>query len=419
MSFVMMKNKLFAENVKIAMGAIQSNKLRTILTIAIITIGITALIGIITAVHSIEAAISSNFTSMGANSFTIESRGRDIRIGKQRQKTMDFGYISYKEAMEFKEKFEFPSVVTVSYQASGTATIKREKNKTNPNVAVYGIDENFISTAGHVVKIGRGFLSHDIENSRNVAVIGADLYKKLFPQKDNPIDKVISLASGRYAIIGVLEEKGTGFGGQSDNILLLPVSNVRQYFSRPNMSYKLEVKANNPSQVEAAISEATGVFRLVRKLKTVDENNFNITKSDNLSRMLIGNLKNVKIIANVIGFITLFGAAIGLMNIMLVAVAERTREIGIRKAIGATKGVIRNQFLMESITIGVLGGAGGVVLGILVGNILSIVLNSGFVIPWNWIGISIFICLLVGLLSGLMPAIKASNLEPIESLRYE
>ncbi|MCW3787793.1 ABC transporter permease [Plebeiibacterium sediminum] len=414
-----MVSKLFIENVKIAFGAIKSNKLRTILTILIIVIGITALVGIITAVKSIETAISSNFTSMGANTFTIESRGSNIVIGKQRHRTKSFGYISYKEATEFKESFHFPAVVTISYVASGNATIKYESNKSNPNVSVIGIDENFITTSGHIIKEGRGFLKQDIENGRNVAVIGSALYKKLFPSKISAVDKVISLASGRYKIIGVLEEKGAGFGGQSDNIILLPVSNVRQYFSRPQMSFKVEVKANNPSQVDAAVSEATGTFRLVRRLKTTDENNFNIVKSDNLSRMLIENLSNVTIIANIIGFITLFGAAIGLMNIMLVAVTERTREIGIRKAIGANKRAIRNQFLMESITIGVLGGIGGVLLGILVGNLLSMVLNSGFVVPWGWIIISIVLCLLVGLLSGLMPAIKASKLEPIESLRYE
>ncbi len=414
-----MVSKLFIENVKIAFGAIKSNKLRTILTILIIVIGITALVGIITAVKSIETAISSNFTSMGANTFTIESRGSNIVIGKKRHRTKNFGYISYKEATEFKELYQFPAVVTISYVASGTATVKHESNKSNPNVQVIGIDENFISTSGHKIQNGRGFLKQDIENGRNVAVIGSALYKKIFPNRLNAVDKVISLASGRYKVIGVLEEKGAGFGGQSDNIILLPVSNVRQYFSRPEMSFKVEVKANNSSQVDAAISEATGTFRLVRRLKTTDEDNFNITKSDNLSRMLIENLSNVTIIANIIGFITLFGAAIGLMNIMLVAVTERTREIGIRKAIGANKKAIRNQFLMESVTIGVLGGIGGVLLGIFVGNILSLVLNSGFVVPWGWIMISIVLCLLVGLFSGLMPAIKASKLEPIESLRYE
>ncbi len=414
-----MVSKLFIENVKIAFGAIKSNKLRTVLTILIIVIGITALVGIITAVKSIETAISSNFTSMGANTFTIESMGSNIVIGKQRHRTKSFGYISYKEATEFKELFQFPAVVTISYMASGNATVKYESNKSNPNVRVIGIDENFITTSGHKIKEGRGFLKQDIENSRNVALIGAALYKKLFPSKISAVNRVVSLASGRYKVIGVLEEKGAGFGGQSDNIILLPVSNVRQYFSRPQMSFKVEVKANNPSQVDAAVSEATGTFRLVRRLKTTDENNFNIVKSDNLSRMLIENLSNVTIIANIIGFITLFGAAIGLMNIMLVAVTERTREIGVRKAIGANKKAIRNQFLMESITIGVIGGIGGVLLGILVGNILSMVLNSGFVVPWGWIIISIVLCLLVGLLSGLMPAIKASKLEPIESLRYE
>ncbi|MGQ1784018.1 MULTISPECIES: ABC transporter permease [unclassified Saccharicrinis] len=414
-----MISKLFIENIKVAVGAIQSNKLRTILTIVIITIGITALIGIITAVQSIETAISSNFTGMGANSFTIENRGQNIQIGKQRHKTKRHSFISYKEAMEFKEKFVFPAMVTISYQASGNATVKHESEKTNPNVSVYGVDENFISTAGHKLKIGRDFLMGDIKDGRHVAMLGAALYKKLFPTKESAIDKVISLASGKYKVIGVLEEKGAGFGGQGDNILLLPVSNVRQYFSRPKMSYKIEVKANNPTQVEAAVSEATGAFRLVRRLKASDENNFNIVKSDNLSRMLIDNLSNVTLIANMIGFITLFGAAIGLMNIMLVAVAERTREIGIRKAIGATRKAIRDQFLLESILIGIIGGICGILLGIGVGNILSVIFKSGFVVPWEWISISILLCLGVGLASGLMPAVKASKLDPIDSLRYE
>jgi len=414
-----MAKKLFAENIKVAAGAIRTNKLRTILTIIIITIGITALIGIITAVQSIETAISSNFTGMGANTFTIENRGQNIQIGKQRYKTKNYGFISYKEAQEFKEKFAFPAIVTISYEASGNATIKHESTQTNPNVNVFGVDENFISTAGHTLMEGRGFLLNDLNKGRHVAILGNGLYKKLFPSKQSAIDKVISLASGKYKVIGVLEEKGAGFGGQGDNILLLPVSNVRQYFSRPQMSYKIEVKASNATQVDAAVSEATGAFRLVRKLRVSDENNFNIVKSDNLSRMLIENLSKVTVVANVIGFITLFGAAIGLMNIMLVAVAERTREIGIRKAIGATRKAIRDQFLMESIMIGVIGGACGIILGILVGNILSMVLKSGFVVPWEWISISIILCLGVGLLSGLMPAVKASKLDPIESLRYE
>ncbi|TAJ12524.1 FtsX-like permease family protein [Marinilabiliaceae bacterium JC017] len=414
-----MKIALIQENIRIAFGSIRANLLRSILTILIIGIGITALVGILTAISSIEGAISNRFTSMGANSFTIENRGMNVQIGKKKYRSKNYGFVSYREAMRFKDEFNFPATVSVSYMATGIATVKYESNKSNPNVAVYGADENFLHTSGHSLKTGRNFSDVEVRDSRFVALLGSDLAKKLFPSKINPVGKVVSLGGSKYKVVGVLEEKGAGFGSQSDNILLLPVSNVRQLFSRPRMSYKIEVKANNTSLVEAAINEATGVFRVIRGLTLHDEDNFNINKSDNLSRILVESTSTVTGVASVIGLITLLGAAIGLMNIMLVAVAERTREIGVRKALGANKRTIRNQFLFESILIGQLGGLLGIVLGILVGNIMSIVLKAPFIIPWLWILVGITLCFIVGLVSGLMPAIKAAKLDPIDALRYE
>ncbi len=414
-----MKLILIYENLRIALGSIRSNLLRTILTVLIIGIGITALIGILTAISSIQAAISSKFTGMGANSFTIENRGMNVQVGKNSLRQKNYGYISFREAMTFKDEFDYPAIVAVSYMATGAATIKAENTKSNPNVAVYGVDENFIEVEGHNLKWGRHFSNQEIRDHRHMAVLGSALAKKLYPEGENPVEKVIALGGAKYLVIGVLEEKGAGFGSQSDNIILLPVTNVRQQFSRPKMSYKIVVKAMDSQQIDNAISEATGLFRIIRRLTVHDEDNFNVNKSDNLSRILIESTGMVALLASIIGLITLVGAAIGLMNIMLVAVAERTREIGIRKAMGATTKAIRNQFLFESIIIGQVGGFVGIILGIFVGNLMSIALEAPFIVPWNWVILGVVICLVVGLLSGLMPAMKASKLDPIESLRYE
>ena len=414
-----MKLALLVENSRIAFGAIRSNPLRTVLTILIIAIGITALIGIMTAVSSIENVINNQFSSMGANSFTIQNRDMNVRMGKNRSKTKNFGFISYHEAMRFKDEFDFPSTVTVTFLATGTATLRFESIKTNPNVPVNGIDENFLEVAGHELDLGRGFSAQEIIDGSHLVILGSDLANKLFTNNIKPIGKIVFIGSGKYEVIGVLKQKGAGFGNQSDNMALLPVSHVRQYFSQPNMSYNIEVKVQDQKLVDGAISETTGLFRLIRSLRISDEDNFVITKSDNLAKMVISNISTVKMVSVFIGIITLLGAVIGLMNIMLVAVVERTREIGIRKAIGANNQAIRNQFLLESIIIGQIGGAIGVLFGILMGNIMSLIMDSPFYIPWGWIFWGLLICFVVGILSGLMPAMKASRLDPINALHTE
>lgn len=410
---------LLSENFKISFQAIRTNTLRTILTIFIIAFGIMALVGILTAIDSIKSTISSQFEMMGANTFTIQSRGLNIQIGGSSERRKNYSYISYTQAEEFKERFTFPALVSISVRATGTATVKQGSEKTNPNISVIGADENYLTTAGYEIRAGRNLSEQDVSMNRNSAVVGQGVIDKVFEKNEDPIGKVINIGSGKYKIIGILEEKGASFGGAGDNVCILPVSNVRQYFSRPNMSFSINVSPFDGKLLDAATGEAEGVFRIVRNLDAVDETDFNINKSDSLVETLLENIKYVTLAATIIGIITLFGAAVGLMNIMLVSVSERTREIGTRKAIGAKAQTIKQQFLFEAVMIGQLGGILGIVLGILIGNVMSLITKGPFVVPWLWITIGVVLCLIVGLVSGLWPAVKASRLDPIEALRYE
>lgn len=410
---------MFRENLKVSLQAIRTNRLRTILTVLIIAFGIMALVGIMTAMDSIEKSFTSQLTRMGVNTFVIESRGMDFQIGNQKRRKKNYSFINYRQAEEFKQKYNFPAEVSIWAWATGMATVKCESKKTNPNVPVVGADEAYINTAGLEVELGRGFTSEDISNNRNNVIIGSEIVEKLFPNKIDPIDKIVIIGSGRYKVIGTLKTKGSSMGRNVDNMCVIPYTNMRQYFSRPNMNYSINVKPVKPELLEAAIGESEGVFRQVRNLDPKDESDFNINKSDMLVEILLSVMENIWVAAVIIGGITLFGAVIGLMNIMLVSVTERTREIGIRKAMGAKSSTIKQQFLFEAIVIGQLGGALGIVLGILIGNFVSLFLETAFVVPWDWIFGGIVLCLGVGVISGYYPAVKAAKQDPIEALRYE
>ena len=414
-----MKQTLFFENIRISLNSIRTHLLRTILTILIIAFGIMALVGILTATDSIKYFLTKNFSMMGSNTFTIRNRTMQVHIGDQSNKQRLYEPILIKQAIQFKEHFFFPGYTSIFVFATNTATLKFGSNKTNPNIRVFGADENYLYTSGDEIEKGRSFTAEEVNYGSSVCIIGAELVKNLFKKKEDPIGQIISIGSGKYRVIGVLKSKGSSAGFSGDRSCLTTLNNVRLNFPRPKMSFNINVMVKKQELLDAAVGEATGLFRTIRQDPAGSDNTFEITKSDNIAQMLIENIKYVTLAATIIGLITLAGAAIGLMNIMLVSVTERTREIGIRKAIGATKRVIRNQFLVESIVIGQLGGLIGIILGILIGNVISLLIGSAFIVPWLWIFTGVVLCFVVALISGIIPAQKAANLDPIESLRYE
>jgi putative ABC transport system permease protein len=408
----------FRENYRVAMSSIRGQALRAFLTILIITLGIFALVGILTAIDVLKGSLTKNFTSMGANTFTIRNKETRIHIGRGGKKPKKFRPITYKEAMEFSERFDFPATVSVSTFASGTSTLKYKSNKTDPNIQVLGVDQNYLQTSGYEIETGRNFSRLEATSGAHVTLIGHDIVLNLFKNED-PIGKQINIGAGKYLVIGTLKPKGSSMGFNGDKSAMLPIENVRQYFSRPDMTFTISVLAKDSRLMENTISEATGLFCIIRHVDIGEEKNFDTIKSDSFIKAFLDNIKSVSTGAMIIGFITLFGAAIGLMNIMFVSVTERTREIGIRKALGATRSVIRNQFLTEAILICIIGGIFGILLAVGAGLGISFLMDSTFVMPWGWIGMGFCICFVVGLISGLYPAVKASRLDPIEALRYE
>ncbi|PIQ48246.1 MAG: ABC transporter [Cytophagales bacterium CG12_big_fil_rev_8_21_14_0_65_40_12] len=409
----------FAENIREGIRSIKSNVLRTVLTGLIIAIGITSLVGMLTAVDGIKSEIDSSLSNLGANSFDIDSRtsGRRNNNGVREK---SYEPIKFQEAVRFKEDFAFPSTVTIFTRASGSAEVKYGTKTTNPNISITGGDENYFAIKGIQIEKGRNFSSLEIEFGNYVCILGTEVVKALFAENEDPLNKTLKFYGNNYRVIGVLEKKG-GFGGdtEEDRNIVVPLLNAKRLDRRGFMRYDITAMIEDPAQIDFAMGEATGYMRKIRGDKLGAENSFEVTRSDSVSDALDSMTNGLRIGGFVVGAITLLGAAVGLMNIMMVSVTERTKEIGIRKALGATPTRIRQQFLIEAIVICQLGGIVGALLGIAVGNVLANILGGAFVIPWVWITVSLFICVFVGLISGFIPANKASKLDPIDALRFE
>jgi putative ABC transport system permease protein len=408
-----------SESIKIALRAIRGQLLRTIITVTIIAFGIMALIVLNTIAEAMESKIATEFSVLGSNTFQVyakHSRSHGRQQGIEQKSYDPFDYV---QARRFADEYDFDALVSVSAMGSGMGLIKYGSKKTNPNVQVMGGDANYLPLSGYEVASGRNFSLTDIENGANVVILGADVVAKLFEEFENPLDKEVFVGSYRYVVIGVLQSKGTSLGFATDNNTFIPISNLKKNFATKSTNYSINVQVKDPSDMEQAISEAYGVLRVVRGDKLGQEESFEIEKSDSLVETLSEAKGVITVGILAIGLITLFAAGIGLMNIMLVSVTERTREIGVRKAIGASAATIRKQFLIEATVLGQLGGLIGIVIGILVGNAIGSLLEAEFIIPWLWIVVGVTLCLITSMASGYYPARKAAELDPIESLRYE
>ncbi|MCZ8144905.1 ABC transporter permease [Flavobacterium sp.] len=414
-------NGVFRENIKIALGAIRSQLLRTVLTILIIALGIMALVGILTVVAALDNTLNSKFAAMGSNTFNINqyeftSRRRG---GGEIEKINPI--ISYPDAKAFKEKYDYPATQTAVYfTATAKAEVKYENEKTEPAISVLGVDEFYVPNTGSEVIQGRNFNVFDITNNAYVCLLGNDFVKEgLLKDVTHPIDKIITIRGAKFRVIGILKEKGSTFGNNQDQRVMIPIQIARSLFSAPNINYTLSTMVMRQEMLDAAIDHARLTMRRVRHLNPVEDNNFGISRSDDLVQRIATMTGTLNISAFVIGLVTILGSSIALMNIMIVSVTERTREIGVRKSLGAKRSTIAWQFFMETLVIGQLGGLVGMLLGIGIGYIFASFFDFAFTIPWMAMIAAFITSFIVAIVSGLYPALKASKLDPVEALRYE
>lgn len=409
----------FIINISQALKAVRENLLRSTLTVALIAIGITALVGILTAIDGVQQSIFTGLSDLGATSFDIRDRDNSRRQRRRGEVRKVHPPITRFQANQFAKRYDGAGIVSLSTNVTGTAEVKAGKKKTNPNSRVTGVNENYVSVKNLDLQEGRDFSQLEIEKAAPVVIIGSEVATTLFGSA-SAVNQQITFLGQHFKVIGVLKERGgLGQSNSSDRTLLIPMDQA-SVLSQRELRFTLSVLVKEASQLEGAMGEATGTFRTIRKDKPGSANSFEISRSETLATSINETSDTLRIGGFFIGILTLLGASIGLMNIMLVSVTERTREIGLRKSIGATAAHIQRQFLMEAVVICQIGGLIGVLLGLAVGNVVTrfVAEEAVFTIPWVWIVSAFITCIFVGIVAGYYPAWKASRLDPIEALRH-
>ena len=411
---------MFAENIKQGLGSVKAHATRAVITSSIIAIGIAALVGILTSISAMQIAVTKTFSKMGSQSFTIKNAGGVKRYGEVDDNTR----LTFDEAWEFQKRMEGRnSTVALSINADFAGKASFQSAETNPNVRVIGIDEDYLKTANYELGAGRTFTDNEVTRAVPVVVVGQEIVDKLFPGSDKmgrALNQVIAVNGKPYRVVGSLQTKGSSMGmSGGDRVIFVPITRAKRDMKNMQDNCMINVAVDKVLDLDESMSEAYTLMRRIKRLKPGEDENFVIQQSTAMAKEALENIKMVSGVGTVIAIITLLGAAVSLMNIMLVSVTERTREIGLRKALGATAKQIKNQFLIEAVVICQIGGVGGILLGLIIGNLVGVALGAGFVAPWEWMLLAIVVCIVVGLGAGLYPASRASRLDPIEALRFD
>lgn len=399
-----------------AIDAIRQNKLRSILTLLGISIGVFSVIGVMTAIRTLESSVQSGLNVFAANTFVIQ-KYPSIQIGRRDKKIRNRRNIDYDQYKKLKERAKLPVLVSVS-EGSSIRNVKYKDISVKNYVSLLGGDEGSIRMYKTFISDGRNIAPDDVRYARNVCVLGMDVVDRLFPFED-PLSKKIQIEGLNYYVIGVAERQGEAFGQSQDNYIAIPVTNYLQKFSNKWTTLSINVEAASEKDYDKTREEVIGIMRTIRKVKAGEDNDFELETNDEMIETSSGFTSGIKLFALSVSIIALVVAGIGIMNIMLVSVTERIKEIGIRKAIGATKQDILTQFLMEAVFLSEFGGIVGIIMGISAGNLVSFIFKIPAVIPIDWAIIGLAVCSLIGIGFGIYPAWKAAQLDPIESLRFE